>query len=110
MNVGRVVENAALPTMWPRNLSGVGTVADAGRWIDELRRDPRIGELLLDLRGVFLIDFLRGRLRAQRLDGNTGGDERQCDGMLRRIDRFERDILSPCTSSGAGVGRVARHA
>jgi hypothetical protein len=38
--------------------------AGRGQMIDQLRRDPRVLQVLLDLLGLLLVDRLRGRLRS----------------------------------------------
>src|SRR6266550_1536692 len=86
------------PTMWPRNLSGVGTVADAGKWSTSS----------VEIRGSesrFLIIAVYSASTFCVACANSGA---VCDSapaastaaLHRRIEAVERDILSPCAEKG----------
>src|SRR3954469_15684842 len=100
------------PTMWPRNLSGVGTVAEAGRWSTSS----------VEMRGSdnsCLIFAVYSASCFWAACANAAGTMTTCDSapaansaiLHRRIEPVERDILSPSEwrdSGGNALGRLGQ--
>ena len=79
VNVGRVIEDARRADDVAEELERRRHGGGRGKVIDQLGRDARIGEVLLDLRGVLRVHLLRGlRLRGR------GDGLRQCAGGEQR--------------------------